>query len=310
MKGDLMKMLETFRSFIITFQKHIERRYHLSVFCVLVLALALRIGVTATFVGLNSPPDLEAQPDQLYYENIAYNLARGNGYKVSSDNPQPTAIVVPGTSLTLLPIYWSFGRSFALGRLWWYCLSVLACLGVALTVQQVWNKPAAFVAAGIMAFYPNHFYYAMHFGTETPYTFYMAAALACTIAALRKRSTGFHIVAGMFWGAAALTRAQIVLMMPLAFCCVLLAWRSERRWMFFRAWIVQTSFLLLMLSPWLLRNAIVIGEPVLSTFSGHTFLLSHNDLIFNDPAYRKYRGSWLRDVDKLKELYPLEGETY
>jgi len=283
-------------------------KYNVSLLCIFLLALVVRIGVASTFVGLSSPPDLEGQMDQQYYEPIAYNLSLGNGYTTSSADPAPTAIVVPGASLTLLPIYMLWGRSFIMGRLWFCFLSALTCLGVALVVQQIADRTAALFAAMIMAFYPNHFYYAIHFTTETPYTFYMAAALACTVATLRKQSPMLNVLAGCFWGAAALTRAQIVLLIPIGFLFVLGAWRSKSNRIFLRTWAIQSLIMMLMLSPWLIRNKLLFGHSALSTYSGHTLLQSHNELIFNDPAYQKDQGSWI-GMDKLKELYPITGET-
>jgi len=286
-----------------------RRAYAFGLLCVVSFALLLRVGVTAVFVGLNSPPDLEAQPDQEYYEKIAHSLAVGAGYTLSVENPKPTALVAPGTSLTILPMYLIFGRSYLMARLWFCIVSALACLGVALTVRQLAGRAVALAAAAVMAVYPNHFYNAMHFTTETPYVFYMSLALALSVAALRRQLILLSIAGGCLWGAAALTRPQIVLVIPLALVCVLAGWRSESRWMLVRTWAIQSALVALMLLPWLIRNHVVIGQPVISTNAGHTLFHSHNELIFNDPAYRPYRGTWLPDFDKLKQLYPIEGTT-
>jgi 4-amino-4-deoxy-L-arabinose transferase-like glycosyltransferase len=263
-------------------------------------------------MGLSSAPKLDAQPDQQYYEKIAYNLSIGNGYSVSDngDNPQPTAIVMPGTSLTLLPIYVFFGHSYTAGRIWFILLSALTCVAVAVALQQLYDKPAAVLGAIVMAFYPNHFYYSMHFVSETPYTFYMAVALMFTAIMLRTQSNRYNILAGIFWGLMVLTRVQAVLLLPLALLTLmLLPWRSAKQYSLLKMYGVQALIIVLMLCPWLVRNTQLYGQPVLTTLSGYTLLDSHNDLIFNDPAYKKYQGSWLPYPEKLAELYPIQGNT-
>ena len=70
------------------------RRYGLLLAGILLLALAVRVGVTSRFQGLAAPPNVPAFPDQREYEAVAYHLATGHGYSLHP--PEPTAARPPG----------------------------------------------------------------------------------------------------------------------------------------------------------------------------------------------------------------------
>src|ERR671924_1661172 len=81
-------------SFLVTVSQRCD---YICLTLIFVLAFALRIGVTITFQGLSSPPKYEAQPDQVEYEQLAFNLSTGRGY--STPTGRLTAHRPPGTSL-------------------------------------------------------------------------------------------------------------------------------------------------------------------------------------------------------------------
>jgi 4-amino-4-deoxy-L-arabinose transferase-like glycosyltransferase len=275
--------------------------YSLVLAFIFVVAFGLRVGITAEFVGLDAPPKAEANPDQLDYELFAYRMSIGEGYTLSTG--EPTARRTPGTSLALYPVYVLFGRSYALGRIWFCFLSAVTCLATAWTARQCFGSLVAVLSAAWLAFYPGHFYYAMHFLSETPYMLWLILACGFTLRSLIKGSVSSDICAGIFWGAAVLTRGQLLFIVPIAWLA-LLGIERFRRPAYFRRVLVQTLLLLAVLAPWVARNAAVLGKPTLTLVGGYGFWAGHNDLALHDP---RYRGTWVRTSDLVDEEHPLEG---
>ena len=276
-----------------------QKAYIIYLLLVFFLALALRIGMTKQFVGLSSEPDFGAQPDQIDYEMFAYRLSIGEGY--TTQDGEPTARRTPGTSLTLLPVYVIWGRSYPAGRMWFSLLSALTCVIVALITRPIFGKKVALLAAVMLTFYPGHFYYSMHFLSEAPFAFFLAVAVWCTALSFQKEKIGLDIGAGILWGAALLTRAQIMFMIPLAFLGALFSRKARRKYL--RHWSLQVIVVILVLMPWVARNVIVLGHAKISTLSGDTFWGANNELTFNDPAYR---GLWVK-TSILTQTHPLSG---
>lgn len=276
-----------------------QKTYIISLFLISFLALTLRVGMTWKFVGLSAPPDFDAFSDQIDYEMFAYRLSIGKGY--TTQDGQPTASRTPGASLMLLPIYVIWGRSYTAGRIWFCLLSALTCLIVALSTRPYFGKKVALLAAIMLTFYPGHFYYSMHFLSEVPFAFFLGLAVWCTVLSLQEEKTGMDIGAGIFWGAAILTRAQIVFMIPLAFLWTLFSRKVRREYL--RHWGIQVIVVIFVLMPWVVRNALFLGHATLSTVAGATFWGANNELTFNDPTCR---GLWVK-TSILSQTHPLSG---
>ena len=267
---------------------------------IFVLAFVLRVGLAAKFVGLDSPPDMGANPDQFDYEWGAFQITQGNG--LVHTNGEPSAIRTPGTALSLAPAYAIFGRSYAAGRLWFCLISAATCLAAAWVALQLAGRGAAILAAGLLAIYPGHAYYAMHFVSEVPYCFYLAFAVALTIHFHQRGGKFAGLFAGICWAMAIHCRPQLILLLPIAMVAALALYRRMDRTQSvaaMRVWAVQTCIVTALVAPWFIRNAIVIGKPVFTTIAGHGLWGVHNPLTFNDPTYR---GDWIR-VSDLERMF-------
>ena len=279
------------------------RQYIIGLVLVFAIALFARLALTHQFVGFSSPPDVNANSDQLDYEVLAHHLVTGQGYAITPG--KPTASRTPGTSLTLAPVYFVFGRSFALGRLWFCLLSAGTCALAVCLGAMCFNRLVGLLAGIGLAIYPGHAYNAMHFVSETPFGFWMLLALFLTAYAMRKERGGWWInsLAGACWAMAIYTRPQLLLAIPIAggLAGIALLWRHPEH---IKLWAIQVVVLLLVLSPWIVRNDIVMGKPSLSTITGYGLWGSHNELTFNDKAYR---GGWVRASILEDAEHPLSG---
>jgi 4-amino-4-deoxy-L-arabinose transferase-like glycosyltransferase len=259
---------------------------------VLVVALALRLGVTAVFVGLDAPPDGEANYDATEYEVLAYNLARGEGYAFRPG--VPSAARPPGTSLTLLVPYVAFGRSYLAAHIWIVLLSAFTCLITAWIGAQVADRTIGWVAGAWLALYPGHWYYAMHFLSEPVFGFWLALAVALLLVATRRGQSWAIAGGGIAWAMAILTRVEQVLTIPIAWALFGFATPATRR-LLRRPLLIETGIVLVLLSVWVGRNAVVMGVPTLSLLRGYALWGAHNEETFTDS---RQAGSWVPIFDR------------
>ena len=287
-----------------------QRSFIIILATIFFVALGLRIGLASKFVGLSSPPDMSANPDQFDYEWGAYQITQGNG--LVREDGTPTATRTPGTALSLAPAYALFGRSFAAGRIWFCFISALTCLAVAWVAFQLAGRLSAILAAALLAIYPGHAYYAMHFVSEVPYGLYLTLGTGLSIYAWRTGSKWSMISAGAAWAMAIHCRPQLLLIAPIVFTLLLMMVMMRKMdratWVSaMRQWAVQTCIIAAFVAPWFARNAAVVGKPVFSTIAGHGLWGSHNPFTFNDP---KLRGDWIRVSDLERHFGKLpEGEV-
>ncbi len=283
---------------------HVDGKYVvLGLIGVFLIALTARLALTHQFVGLDSPPDINANSDQIDYEILAHHMTSGLGYAIVPG--QPTATRTPGTSLTLAPVYALFGRSFALGRIWFCTLSALTCVLAVWLGAVCFSRVVGLLAGAGLALYPAHAYSAMHFVSETPFGFWLLLALIATAYAYKRQRGGWgvDVLAGVFWAVAVYTRPQLLLAVPFAgaLAAIALALRDRQH---LKRFTVQAVVLMLVLSPWVMRNAVVMGKPTLSTITGYGLWGSHNELTFNDPAQR---GGWVKASELIDAEHPLTG---
>jgi 4-amino-4-deoxy-L-arabinose transferase-like glycosyltransferase len=270
------------------------------------LALVVRLAVTARFQGLGSPPDETGYPDQVVYDNLAYRLSQGLGY-VDADG-HPTAFRTPGTSLTLLPVYLVLGRNYTALRVWVCLLSAATVLALAWFTRRAFGSLAALCAAAILALDPGHFYYAQHFVSEVPYCLLATLAAgtawcAFTASAEGRPSRRWDVATGILAALATLARPQFVFVVALTLAGGILA--KERRRLWPRV-ALQTSVFLACLAPWIVRNAVQLGSPTLSTLSGCLFFGVHNEVIANSPL----RGTWMRPDSLTTSDWPTDEVAY
>lgn len=278
-----------------------SRTYLAMMVCVLTVALTLRVGVTWCFVGLDAPPDFEANPDQIDYELYARQMSLGKGYSELSG--QPGIRRPPGTSFALYPVYKLWGRSFTAGRLWFCTLSALTCVVAGWVAGRCFSPLVGLTTAIWLALYPGHFYHAMHFVSETPYGFWLALALGLTVEAVVTHKMRFGWLAGLFWGLAVLTRPQVALALPVALVMVLARSRTAGR-SFMGLWVVHACVVAAVLAPWLVRNTVLLGKPTISTVGGHTFWGANNEVVLNDP---RLTGTWVKTSGLRGGEHPLHG---
>lgn len=250
----------------------------------IVLGVVLVALVTRGVVLWSFGPLLSEDRDA--YLSLARRLAAGQGY-VQPDGHTPTAFRPPLYPLVLAPLLRVAPEAVA--------VAVLNLLAGVVTVLAVMSLVRSATGCGrwgmalaglIVAIDPL----LLH-NTALPMTEVLAAAILAVwfrqVVTHRTRPEGAStlgaFVEGCLWGLGTLCRPVFL---PLGLIAVLWPTLSERGggW---ASWRRRVGFTLcggaMALSPWGVRNAVVLGQPlVTTTHGGYTLLLGHNPVYYQD----------------------------
>ncbi len=235
---------------------------------ILLLAFALRWIVTFWYPPIGA---VRLQGDAIAYHEIAIHLVHGEGFVLPRTNGlQPTAqLAGPLYPLFLAAVYQPTdpnGNPDA-ARFVQVLLSVLTVWCVFLIGQHLFSEPVGVLAAFIAAIYPPFLHWSYYGGPAFLLTENLSVPLlTASIAALL---TGWPFLAGLALGAAILSRATLL---GLAILAAL--WMFSERLKFVA--MVFCLGVLIVLTPWLIRNTLVFGVPLLSTQSGVVFWYANN----------------------------------
>jgi hypothetical protein len=267
------------------------RRLLVLLVAIFVCALTVRVAATAVLQGLSSPPKREANSDQYDYELFAAQMAAGHGYSFAPG--VPTASRPPGTSFVLYPLYALIGHSYLAGRILFCVLSAATCVLAWWAAYPVFGHRVGVLAAAIVAAYPGHFYYAMHFLSETPTAFALALACGLSVRSGTRAPGARDALSGAAWGFAVLTRPNFVLALGFV------ALAQARRTVGWRSRVLRIALLgvgsAVVVVPWVVRNQVVFGKPTVCTVvGGFTFWGANNRAAYEDPANVGY---WMTTSD-------------
>ena len=233
-------------------------------------AFVLRLAVALGTVDLGA----EAYQE---FGTIAAHVRAGHGYAYLTApgvGPLPSAYVPPGYVAVLLPFLGVadvalrnvllLGLQSAVGAL---------CVPLAWTVGRAWyagtpvERWAAWGAAAVMAVLPTLVYAA---ATYSATVFYHAGLLALFLwMARRPRAPGAAVGLGLLLAALVYVRTEALLLAALV-----LAWEARDGRL--RTVALAATVLALALAPWVVRNAVVLGRPTLSTGAGLNLYRGNN----------------------------------
>lgn len=215
--------------------------------------------------------DAEQVLDFRWYQQFARNIADGKGYTFSGIPTGYWPIGYPGL---LGIIFYVVGETVLVGKVLNIVLYIAAIFLTYRLSQRLFHcEYAARVTVCVLCFYPNHIAYTALLSSEILFVFLVALS-AFAFEAARGRA-GFLMFSGMFWGLAALTKPQ-ALVLPFLF--LLFFSRSVRS--FVRSSVLVYCMVLITVSPWLIRNHSVFGAYTLAHTAGINLLIGNNP--YND----------------------------
>jgi 4-amino-4-deoxy-L-arabinose transferase-like glycosyltransferase len=238
-----------------------------------VLRLAWSLYASRHPAGLNDPDT---------YLVTAHDIAAGRGYRFILDGA-PTAYFPPGYPALVAAVVWVVDHT-PLGDVPRWVGVLQALLGAA-SVWLTWRitrriatRPAALVAAALVAVFPGLLLYSAPLLSETLFVFIELVAMAVLVDVPwgpRGPSTRRLLVVGVLIGLGALVRPQAALLI-VAFALALLIARSGwRRALAAGAIVVVAAALTIV--PWTVRNAITMNAFIpISTNGADDLCIGHN----------------------------------
>jgi len=249
------------------------------------VALALRAGYTWIAAGPQATP----WSDPLTYDTVAWNLARGAGYSLGTGTATwPTAFVPPVVPWLTSLLYDLVGHRFFAALMLQCVIGATLPLLIASLASLTFGGSVARIAGWLAVFHPLLVFFSGYLLTETTFTALLLAALAASAAWLKTPRPGRALGVGLVWGIACLTRPTALALPALV---ALWAWRPLGLTVAPRDRIRQLALIALgvtlIVGPWTLRNAAVLGAFVpVTTGGGRAFLDSNNEVVWGDPATR------------------------
>ncbi len=180
----------------------------------------------------------------------------------------PTAVMEPGYPVLLALFFKLFGSvsgsAFALNLL----LAIAGALALKGLVTAAYGSEAGLMAAVLWALYPPYVYYSAYAMSEMAHFTFIILSASYLLSAGRGKTNGF--VAGLMTGLFFLIRATAFFIIPLQF--LYLIWRKKWKSLLFLVFGFTVA-----VSPWVIRNWVSLGQPLLMPTKGALNLLSRND---------------------------------
>ena len=224
--------------------------------------LALGLIVRTLFISLHDRPLIS---DEREYDQLAYNLA-ARGIYVYDDTP--TAYRPVGYPAIAGAVYSLAGhRPIAVKFAQALVDIATACLLYFLLASR--SRRAALMAASFWALFPPAIFYANFLMTETSFTFLLLLAIFLLVRPRPSRTWGM-ILLGITFGA-------LVLMKPGAALMLLIPVVLYRRLRLTRRDVaLAIGCTILIVAPWIVRNWLTFGKPVLSSNGGVNLLIGNH----------------------------------
>lgn len=217
-------------------------------------------------------------PDALTYDRLAWSLAHERGFHTSALFGEEFLAFRPVLfPLVLAGVYKAIGHSIFAGEVMQCFLGAALCLLVYGLTQEMFGRKAALIAAMITTIYPSFIYYSVALSTETLCTVCLVGAVWLILRAGPEfREPLKWAPAGIVLGLAILTRSELIAFLPVLLIWALVSFPRKRHAAY--GWLTCVALALFTLMPWLMRNYLMLGSPVLTTDGGYTFWCGNHPL--------------------------------
>jgi 4-amino-4-deoxy-L-arabinose transferase-like glycosyltransferase len=199
--------------------------------------------------------------------SIAEHIARGQGFSSPFfKDTGPTTWIAPVYPYLVALVFRLFGIysvASALVMLGIQCF-VAAATGIIIHAlgRRTFGPQVAFCAAWIWTLSPFFFRWPVSWIWDFPASaFLLCAACIVAIDLAEKNKRRHWLALGAIWAVIALTNPALLGVMPFAFLYPLYVnYRAGRPW--FRSLALSVVVFAVLVSPWLIRNEVVLGRPV------------------------------------------------
>jgi 4-amino-4-deoxy-L-arabinose transferase-like glycosyltransferase len=231
----------------------------LGAFVVIVHALLLFIAIPMFSARLASSYSQDRFADG--YDQLAQNLAAGNGYRFYPDTAR-TLMREPGYPLLLAGLFLLFGGSFAAVKFANMLLAFATALLMMRLARKLSSAPLLIYAPPLLfLFHPGTLIAESRGGVEILFAFLLMLFFLTVCYAVENNRWRDYIVCGIALGITALVRS-VPIFFPLFLLAYLLLFRRKYISAFaaFRNIALMLTAMLVVLSPWIIRNYLLTGK--------------------------------------------------
>ncbi len=195
------------------------------------------------------------------YDQLAANLAEGNGYRFYPDTAK-TLMREPGYPILLAGIFMVFGKNFAIVKL----ANMIMAFAVAYLMTRIAGKLSGsrLVILGsplLFLFHPETLIAESRGGIEILFTLILIIFILTLYRAVKSKRWWDYLLSGGVLGLAVLVRSTPILFPFVLLGYFLLFKRGENQKVaVFRKFVVMAIAMFLVLSPWIIRNYSLTGK--------------------------------------------------
>lgn len=254
------------------------------VLALIVFSLVIRLVYLFAGTGLNA----EFQGDEFDYHTFAESLSERGEW--GSDSARATR--PPVTPFLMSVVYLVTGPDPSAARVMGVVISsFVPGLIYIVGLQFTKNQRVALLAAFAFALYPPAVFYSPLILTENVLSLLIIGALGTFLWGSQKKTTAAVVITGVLWAILGLSRSVYILT-PFAFLIIqlLISRFQTDDWFWSRKmWVIGFGVFVLTLSPWVIRNAIVLDAFVPTTTRfGHLLLMTNGTLDHTDIKSGQY----------------------
>lgn len=233
---------------------------------ILVIGLALRVVAIST---LSYTP----VSDELAYRSMALNLVNGNGIVDFMGNHAMFNVGYP--LFILAPVFAVFGEAPLIARLLNAFLGGLDIVLCYMIAKEAGAGPSGrLLAAALWALYLPASVYTVYLMKENLMTPLILGVMWCVLRLAKEPAYITAVGCGLLFGLLALTgNAALSLAVPVILALAFTTANLGRKVMVALLILIEAA---LVAAPWMVRNAEVLGTPILNTNSGFNLYLGNN----------------------------------
>ncbi len=228
------------------------------------------------------------------YDTYAVNLIEGHGYTRFADYHADSDLP-PLYPFFLVGVYELFGRDPIPVALVQIALDALVILLIFWIGRRVAGEPVGLLAAAFYGFYPYLLYQNLTLNDTGIFILLLTAGIAAAYRVRDTRGWRWAVALGVCFGLGALTKTLIVLILPLL---ALWWWRALGLRETVRLSLISGVALVLVITPWTIRNFHVHHEFVLISTNGGSNLHQGNNPCVADYLARGWDAQWVNCLGK------------
>ena len=264
------------------------------VFALFVISLIIRLAYLLAGLGIDAPLEGD-EPD---YHTFAVSLSEHGEWGTDEER----ATRPPATPFVISMVYLLTGPDPSAARVTGVIISSLVpVLLYIVGAQFTRNRRIALLAAFAFALYPPAIFYAPQILTENLVSLLVIAAMGIFLLGSQKNTAIIAVATGVIWAILGQSRSVYILT-PVAFLAIQLLvsrFHSDDWFWSRKMWFIGITAFVISLSPWVLRNAIVLDSFVPTTTRfGHLLLMTNGNLNHEDIKSGQYfRDPEIFDID-------------